>query len=325
MVTILLNDRPRSLKEWQSVELFASAARTKATDEATTGSAIYIGDWDKLQIVHDITAKATSDATTDTYAVTVEMSMDNLAWYSVGAFTVLEGDEAATREIMTFVPGGKAENPNALVIGSTAAAAAVIRQHLVGRWIRYTIVIADNDTDLSMTASLMAMVYRNDIVRVQEDEIKTVELYSLTGRTNENVSSPSAIWEIGDNWEWMQAVLRVTAAATDSGDKLDVYVDLSVDGVDWVNVGQFTQVDGDDTVTTWVELMTFVPGLQDNVDATIVVTSDAGELVTRPSFVGPFLRARAVITESGTDDEEFTFALHAYIKPGQFVRFIPVQ
>jgi hypothetical protein len=167
----------------------------------------------------------------------------------------------------------------------------------------------------------MAMVYRNDIVRVQEDEIKTVELYPLGVYTNEDVPAASAIWEIGDAWEWMQVVLRTTNHGVDTDDHLDVMVDLSVDGLDWVNVGMFTQCDGDDG--PWVELFTLVPGLLDNVDATVVATADAGETVVRPGFVGPFLRARAVITESGTDDETFTFALHAYIKPGQFERFIP--
>ncbi len=107
MSTIVLSDlgRVRDLQEWQSVELFASAARTKATDPATTtGSAVYIGDWTKLQVIHDITALAT-DASTDTITLTIDMSMDNLAWYSVGQFTVTEGNEGWALELRNRLEG----------------------------------------------------------------------------------------------------------------------------------------------------------------------------------------------------------------------------
>ena len=73
MSTILLRDRPRSLKEWQNVALLASAARTKVTE--VTGTGVYIGDWDKLQIILDITNAAT-DASVDYLDVMIDMSME---------------------------------------------------------------------------------------------------------------------------------------------------------------------------------------------------------------------------------------------------------
>ncbi len=309
MSTEVLTDkgRVRDLEEWQTVELFASAARTKATDPATTtGSAVYIGDWTKLQVIHDVTALAT-DVTTDTLTVTVDMSMDNLAWYSVGQFTVHEGNGSASREIMTFVPGGRAEDPNAIVIGSTDAATTVIRQHLVGRWIRYTLAVADNASDASFTSSLMVSIWRDDIVRVQENEIKEVTLVPLAIYS---ANLTGATWEIGNNWDWMQLVLRTTNHDTATADKGDFYVDLSVDGVLWVNVASFTQADGDDG--PWVELATLVPGLPDDVDADVMVTSAAAETVVRPGIVGAFLRGRVVITSDTTP--LFTASLKAYIK-----------
>ena len=214
---------------------------------------------------------------------------------------------------MIFIPGTRCvADPNAIIIASVDAGETVVRNHLAAKYIRYRVTVADNASDASFTTSIMASVYRNDIVRVQESEMKTIELYPLAAYTNETVPAASAIWEIGDAWDWMQVVLRTTNHDTDSGDKLDTMVDLSVDGVDWVNVGKFTQCDGDDG--PWVELFTLVPGAADNVDASVVVTADAAETVIRPGFAGAFLRARAVITESGTDDESFTFALHAFIK-----------
>ena len=89
MSTILLNDRPRSLKEWQSVELLASTALTKAGHAAVTGSAVYVGDWDKMMVVVDITVAA-ADATTDLLNVFIDGSMDNLAWYNMGMITEWE-------------------------------------------------------------------------------------------------------------------------------------------------------------------------------------------------------------------------------------------
>jgi hypothetical protein len=315
MVTKVLSDtiKPRSEKEWQSVALFASGAKVKSTHEAVTGSAVEIGDWDKICIVHDITAVAAADVG-DTYDVYIDMSMDNLAWYNVGHFTQALGNGAVSREQMIFVAGPYryAADPNATLIASADLAATVVSNHLRGRYIRYRIAIVDDAANASWTSSLTAAVMSNDDVRQAENEIKEVELYSLAIRTNETVVSPSAIWEIGDSWEWMQVVVRITNCDTDAGDKLDVFIDLSMDGTRWVNVGAITQQDGDGAAN--VECMVFTPGLADNVDATVVVTADCAETVLRPGFAGAFLRARAVITESGTDDETFTFGVKAYIQ-----------
>ena len=318
MSTIILEDRPRSTKEWQSVELFASAAKTKASNPSDTGDAVYIGDWDKLMIVWDVTATA-GDATNDYIDIQIDMSMDGLAWYNVGYFTQWEGDEGAHREQMVFIPGMKyIANPNIIVIGSTDEAETVVLNHLVGRYIRYRLAVTDDGSNGSFTCSLMAMVYRSDIVRQAEDEIKEIELIPLAIYS---ANESSDVWEIGDSWEWMQVVLRTTNHDTAGADKLDVYIDLSVDGVDWVNVASFTQCDGDDG--PWVELATLVPGLLDNVDATVVVTAVCAETVLRPGFVGPFLRGRFVVTDDTTP--LFTASLKAYVKPGAFEKYIEVQ
>ncbi len=309
MSTIVLSDlvKPRSEQEWQSVELFASAARTKATDPATTtGSAHYIGDWEKLILIHDITATA-GDATTDYLTLTIEMSMDNLAWYHVGSFTVIEGNDAVTREQMVFIPGQRyVADPNIIVIGSTAATAPATRNHLVGRYIRYNLGVTDNAGNASFTSSLMVAIMRNDTVR-QESEMKEVELIPLAIYS---ASKTSDIWEIGDSWDFMQVVLRTTNHDTATADKLDTYIDLSMDGKRWVNVASFTQADGDDG--PWVELATLIPGLADNVDAIVVVTAVAAETVVRPGFAGGFLRARFVVTDDTTP--LFTASVKAYVK-----------
>ena len=308
MSTIILSDmiKPRSEQQWQSVELLASAARTKATDAGTVGTAFYIGDWDKICIVHDITAAA-GDATTDHLTMVIEMSMDNLAWYDVGTFTKFEGNDAVTREQMIFIPGQRyVADPNIIVIGSAECASGAVRNHLVGRYIRASMVIADNAGNASFTSSVMAAVMRNDIVR-QESEMKEIVLIPLAIY---DASKTSEIWEIGDHWDFMQVVLRTTNHDTAGADKLDTYIDLSMDGVKWVNVASFTQCDGDDG--PWVELVTLIPGLADNVDAIIVATADLAETVVFPGFAGGFLRARFVVTDDTTP--LFTASLKAYVK-----------
>ncbi|KKL05583.1 hypothetical protein LCGC14_2604590 [marine sediment metagenome] len=314
MSTLVLSDmgRVRSAGQWQTVELAASAEHKKADTPATTTYAShYIGDWDKLIVEMNMSAAAT-DATTDYILLHVDMSMDGLAWYNVGAFTKWEGDDGTTRELMVFVPGKTAEDPDAIIIGSTDASSTVIRQHLVGRYIRYRAGVVDNATDAAFTYSIMAHVWRNDIIRDEENEMKEIELLSLAARTTVAATSTD-IWEIGDSWDWMQVVLRTTAHATDTGDHLDVNLYLSVDGTDWISVGAFTQTNGDDG--PWVELMTLLPdGVSTNVDAAIVVTAAAAETVLRTGFAGGFLKAIYTVTNTSTDDASFTFALKAYIK-----------
>lgn len=312
MSEIKLSDlgRIRSEQEFQSVVVFASAEVKKADHPITTYSTgVYIGDWDRLQVCMDITASATDAG--DVLDVSVQMSMDNLAWYDVGGFTQQAGNGAACMEMMHFVPGGPATNVDAILIGSTLCGSTVTRENLVGRYIRCGIGVTDANADAAHTLSIHAQIFRNDIVR-NEGEMKEIVLYPLAAYTNETVPAASSIYEIGDSWELMQVVLRTTNHDTDSGDKLDVMIDLSVDGVMWINVGMFTQCDGDDG--PWVELMTFRPGLPNNIDAILVVTADAGETVIRPGIAGAYLRARSVITESGTDDETFTYAVKAYVK-----------
>ena len=314
MSTLRLSDmgRVRSAKQWQAVELAASAEHKKADTPATTTYAThYIGDWDKLIVEMNMSAAAT-DATTDYILLHVDMSMDGLAWYNVGAFTKWEGDDGTTRELMVFIPGEVASDPNAIIIGSTDAASTVIRDHLVGRYIRYRAGVVDNATDAAFTYSIMAHVYRNDIIRDEENEIKELTILPLAARTTVAATSTD-IFEIGDNWDWMQIVLRTTVHDTDTGDHLDVNIYFSVDGTDWVSVGAFTQADGDDG--PWVELMTFVPdGVSTNIDAAIVVTAAAAETVLRTGFAGGFLKAIYTVTNTSTDDATFTFALKAYIK-----------
>jgi hypothetical protein len=101
----------------------------------------------------------------------------------------------------------------------------------------------------------------------------------------------------------------LTVADTDAGDTLDVYIDMSPDGgTTWLNAVHFNQIIGTDSaVKHWAVLDSSNPGT-----ATILVTSDAAEEAVRPSLFGSHIRYRSAITDAGTDDASFTYAVTAY-------------
>lgn len=107
--------------------------------------------------------------------------------------------------------------------------------------------------------------------------------------------------------------LDVTAAATDVGDTLDVYVDMAIDnGTKWHNIVHFTQVLGNGGVKTFVAVIK-----NDNPGATAVfaTTADAAAGATRQIGFGGNLRYRATTVDAGTQNMSFTFSLKAFLKP----------
>lgn len=104
-------------------------------------------------------------------------------------------------------------------------------------------------------------------------------------------------------------VLDVTALATETADKLDVYIDVSPDGgTTWLNAVHFTQQDGDGSAAKLVAKLSKGTPL-DDADATLAVTADAAESVVRNLFVGNTWRYRSVIVDSATDNASFTYSL----------------
>lgn len=113
-----------------------------------------------------------------------------------------------------------------------------------------------------------------------------------------------------DTFQEATFVLDITALATETADKLDVYVDVSPDnGSTWVNAIHFTQADGDGSTAKEVAKLT-ADALGDP-DATLVVTSDAAESVVRNIGMIDCIRYRGVVTNDGTDNASFTYSLVA--------------
>lgn len=102
-------------------------------------------------------------------------------------------------------------------------------------------------------------------------------------------------------------LLDITASATDAGDTLDVYVDVSPDNSTWLNAIHFTQQAGNGAACKQFAVL-------DTATAVTVtdVTSDAAAGAVRPGLFGAYVRARWAIADVGGDDASHTFSVTAY-------------
>lgn len=103
--------------------------------------------------------------------------------------------------------------------------------------------------------------------------------------------------------------LDITASATDAADTLDVFIDISLDGVNSAgNAVHFTQQAGNGSAAKEIAVLAAAnPGT-----ATVVVTADAAAAAVRPGLFGPYYRARWEIADSGDANSSHTFAVTAY-------------
>ena len=104
-------------------------------------------------------------------------------------------------------------------------------------------------------------------------------------------------------------LLDVTALATDVGDTLDVFIDMSPDGgTTWINAAHFDQVVGTGSAEKqWAVLDSAAPGT-----SVVDVTSDAAEEAVRPYVFGSHIRYRSTIVDAGDANVSFTYAVTAF-------------
>lgn len=103
-------------------------------------------------------------------------------------------------------------------------------------------------------------------------------------------------------------LLNVSAAATDVGDTLDVYIDSSNDdGVSFVNIAHFTQVLGNGGAKKEVALCLRTAA------ALVALTSDVAAGGTPRAFIGDRVKVRYVIVDANANSA-FTFKVTASFK-----------
>jgi hypothetical protein len=101
--------------------------------------------------------------------------------------------------------------------------------------------------------------------------------------------------------------LTVSAAATDAGDTLDVYLQHTVDGgTTWDDFAHFTQVLGNGGAKKFLASWSRVPTPESELKAPADAALAAGVL---QGPVGPTWRVKWVIVDAGTVNVSFTFAV----------------
>lgn len=114
------------------------------------------------------------------------------------------------------------------------------------------------------------------------------------------------------NYSELHATLDVTAAATDAGDTLDVYLDTSFDGgVTFVNIGHFTQVIGTGGAKRYIMSFKSAPIAASN---SVLATADQAASAALQIGFGDRFRYRAVEVNTSTADSSFTFSLKLHLK-----------
>ena len=130
--------------------------------------------------------------------------------------------------------------------------------------------------------------------------------------TNTYVIYPGLGFKLQQSWKEMVVVLDVTAAATDAGDTLDVYIDTSFDGgVSFVNIGHFTQVLGNGGAKKFIMSFKANPITSSNC---VAFTADQAAAAALQIGWGDRLRVRSVVVDASTQNVSFTYSVKAYLK-----------
>lgn len=99
--------------------------------------------------------------------------------------------------------------------------------------------------------------------------------------------------------------LDATAAATETEDTLDVFLQTTIDGTNWVDIYHFTQVLGDGGEKRYFAKLA-IDGSLTEVESGVALAENASR-----SIFGDTYRVRWEITDSGTDNATFTFSVKA--------------
>lgn len=115
----------------------------------------------------------------------------------------------------------------------------------------------------------------------------------------------SAVTDMGE-WKVLILQLDVTAAATDVGDTLDVYVQTTVDGTNWVDIYHFTQVLGNGSAKRYYGKLVWDAALTEFENATALAAAGGR------AIVGDQYRVRYAQVDADSD-ATFTFSVKANV------------
>lgn len=112
-----------------------------------------------------------------------------------------------------------------------------------------------------------------------------------------------------EGYSQVQLQMKCSAAASTANDKMNVYIDTTFDGTNWINIAQFTELLGNGGAKE--ELYTINPGAM-TATTPINIAADAAAGAAR-HILGDRLRARFDITDD-SGSASFTIAVNAFCK-----------
>ncbi len=136
---------------------------------------------------------------------------------------------------------------------------------------------------------------------------KAITLLAAAARTTPGADQlGTAVTGVGQFRRWI-ILLNLTAAATEVGDTLDVYVDFSLDGTTWLNAIHFAQLLGNGGAKKFFAIIDPTnPGT-----APFDATANAAVNTVRPAVTGAQVRVRWTLVDAGTQNASFNFGVTA--------------
>jgi hypothetical protein len=114
----------------------------------------------------------------------------------------------------------------------------------------------------------------------------------------------SAVAGLGE-WAQLNLQLDVTAAANVAGDTLDVFVQTTIDGTNWVDIAHFTQVLGNGGAKRYFSKILAAAALTEFENGAALAAA------AQRAIVGDQYRVRWAVVDGGAHGQSFTFSVSA--------------
>ncbi len=105
----------------------------------------------------------------------------------------------------------------------------------------------------------------------------------------------------------LEFLLTLTNADKDAGDTLNIYIQESIDNSNWNDIISFVQLNGESAAQKILAKINCQVAPETELGAMADGSLAAGSVLQGP--VGPYLRAKWVLVDSGDADQTFTFGI----------------